>query len=160
MIYYTYVYKDPITLIPRYIGKGKNKRAYIHSNLKRISNKSLQSLIQNLQKNNLNPIIDFIAKDIDEEFAFFIEKEAISLYGRKDLGTGSLFNHTNGGEGQCNLGRHFGPQTNEHKLKISLAQKGVKRGPQSLETIKKRANLLKGKPWSEARRNAWINKNI
>ena len=76
MIYYTYVYKDPITLIPRYIGKGKNKRAYIHCNLKRISNKSLQSWIQNLQKNNLNPIIDFIAKDIDEEFAFFYRKRS------------------------------------------------------------------------------------
>jgi hypothetical protein len=73
------------------------------------------------------------------------EREFISLYGRKDLGKGSLVNHNDGGVGlegskhtpeaklkisQANIGRKptmLGKtQTMEAKLKISLANQGKK----------------------------------
>ena len=56
-----------------------------------------------------------------------VEAEAIALYGRLDLQTGTLFNHTNGGEGQS--GR---------KVKHSV------------ETLEKMSKAMKGRtPWNK-----------
>lgn len=44
MEYYTYLYKDPKTDIPVYIGKGKNNRAFGH--LKKSQNPKLNALLR------------------------------------------------------------------------------------------------------------------
>jgi group I intron endonuclease len=46
----------------------------------------------------------------------------------------------------------------EHREKISMANKGRKQKPRSIEACKKHSDALKGKPWSQARRDA-ANKN-
>jgi hypothetical protein len=77
---------------PVYVGKGINGRAYSH--LKRSHNKHLDGYIKN------NPVeVLFYMENLTEENAFRIEQDLIKYYGRKDLGTGCLFNHTDGGEG-------------------------------------------------------------
>ena len=131
-VYYTYLYRDE-NGTPIYVGKGKNKRAWTH-----LSSKSKHPFIYKLQKmilNGHNPQPEFLCKDVDEEFAFFAEEEAIAYYGRKDLKKGTLLNLTEGG---------FGTSGHKHsdaaKEKISIASKGKKRSPEFKEKIRK-ANL-------------------
>lgn len=96
MIYYTYVYRDPTTHIPRYVGKGSKRRAFKH--LKSTStNKTLKGWINNLKKNNLDPDIEIIYA-LNEDHSFFLETCLIKIFGRIDKNTGTLFNHTDGGD--------------------------------------------------------------
>lgn len=59
-----------------------------------------------MRKKSIKPVIVLLAKDIDEELAFLVEEEAINLYGRKDLGKGTLLNLTDGGGGVFALSKN------------------------------------------------------
>jgi hypothetical protein len=84
MEYYTYAFlREDGT--PYYIGKGKGYRIYDKKG--RPCNLPPKERIIKLKKN------------LTEEEAFRHEKYMISVFGRKDLGTGILRNRTNGGEG-------------------------------------------------------------
>ena len=84
-MYYTYAYlREDRT--PYYIGKGKGNRAYIR------------------RQRRVSPPIDrnriiLLKQNLTEAEAFRHEIYMIAVYGRKDLGTGILWNNTNGGEG-------------------------------------------------------------
>ena len=84
-MYYTYAYlREDRT--PYYIGKGKEDRVYKKG------------------KGEVNPPKDksriiFLKQNLTEEEAFKHEIYMISIFGRKDLGTGILYNMTNGGDG-------------------------------------------------------------
>jgi hypothetical protein len=99
-MYYTYAYlREDRT--PYYIGKGKEDRAYKKG------------------KSEVNPPKDksriiFLKQNLTEEEAFKHEIYMISIFGRKDLGTGILYNMTNGGEGVSGLIR-----SKETRKKIS-----------------------------------------
>jgi hypothetical protein len=103
--FYTYAYlREDRT--PYYVGKGKGDRVYKKS------------------KNDIRPPKDenriiLLKQNLSEEEAFQHEKYMISLFGRKDLGTGILHNRTDGGEGSSGV-----LQTEETKLKRSNAMKG------------------------------------
>ena len=86
MEYYTYAYlREDGT--PYYIGKGKSKR--IHSNHGKIPLPPKERRI-------------YLKQNLTEPEAFKHEIYMISIFGRKDLGTGILRNMTNGGEkGGC-----------------------------------------------------------
>lgn len=85
--FYTYAYlREDRT--PYYIGKGSGRRVYRRS------------------KHCIKPPKDksrviFLKQNLTEEEAFKHEMYMISVFGRKDLGTGILHNKTNGGEGSC-----------------------------------------------------------
>jgi hypothetical protein len=89
MEYYTYAYlREDKT--PYYIGKGQGNRAYRR------------------RKTDIKPPKDksrilILKKNLTEEEAFNHEIYMISVFGRKDLGTGILYNRTDGGEGTSNL---------------------------------------------------------
>jgi hypothetical protein len=99
--------------VPFYIGIGKTEnRAYQKNNR------------NDLWKNIINQTeyrVDMLFNNLPWDKACEKEKELIKLYGRKDLGTGTLCNMTDGGEGI--LGAY---RTEETKRKISQAQKGEK----------------------------------
>ena len=85
MNYYTYAYlREDGT--PYYIGKGKNGRIY---------RKSRRKIKPPTDKSR----IIFLKQNLTEEEAFKHEIYMIAVFGRKDLGTGILYNKTDGGEG-------------------------------------------------------------
>ena len=84
MEYYTYAYlREDGT--PYYIGKGKNRRAF--------DRKKHAVFVPSTER------ILFLKQNITEDEAFRHEIYMISVFGRKDLGTGILHNRTDGGDG-------------------------------------------------------------
>lgn len=99
--------------IPFYVGKGKNVRYYVSAHLgKRCPNLFLKNKIRKISVENVK--IQFLHKNLTEEGAFRQERYWIKYYGRRDLGTGTLCNLTDGGEGSTG---HV--CSDEAKLKMS-----------------------------------------
>ena len=93
--FYTYLYRDPKDGTPIYVGKGKDARALCHFGLKtRLSN------VLRKRKKEGYVCVPIINYEVDEATALEMEKFWIDFYGRADLGKGTLFNLTDGGEGQ------------------------------------------------------------
>lgn len=91
--------------------------------------------------------VEILFDNIGINESFKKEIEFISLYGRKDLGTGTLCNLTDGGEGRSNF-KH----SEDALKKISESSKGRRHNigrKQSEETRLKRSIALKGKKRSE-----------
>lgn len=129
-----------------YIGIGKTqKRAYslVDRNKlwKNIANKGYE--------------VEVLFEDLTWEQAVEKEKEFISLYGRQDLGLGTLANFTNGGDGTLGY-KH----TEETLKKKSLSMTGFKHSEESKNKI---SNANKGaKVWNKGKKGlqeAW-NKGI
>lgn len=99
--FYVYGYIDPRTAEYIYVGKGMELRAYIH--LKNCKNKLLRNKIKAIRAAGMQPNVVFFACDISEELAFELEKKFIAEYGRIVLGTGTLCNVSDGGEGSSGL---------------------------------------------------------
>jgi hypothetical protein len=145
MEYYTYAYlREDGT--PYYIGKGSGKRIYKRT------------------KTDIKPPRDksriiFLKQNLTEEEAFKHEKYMIAVFGRKDLGTGILYNRTDGGDGSSGAIRSLELRnkiskslknrtfTEEHLKKISESLKG---NVISEETKQKISDRLKGRKLSEA----------
>lgn len=123
--FYTYIYYDPSrNNEPIYVGKGTGNRAYVHwsknGKWKKIKSPFIQRL-QHMYNNGIDPTIKFLCKNVDEEYALFMEIEAIALYGRKDLGKGSLLNLTDGGENPPN---HKGKKWTESRRNNHMSKSG------------------------------------
>ena len=147
--FYTYAYlREDGT--PYYIGKGNGSRAY---------SKQGRSVSPPPKERIL-----LLKTGLTEEQAFRHEVYMIALYGRKDIGTGILWNFTDGGEGTSGYrhtnkgkklspdhieklrGREMPPETRE---KIRQTLKGRARPPEVIEKIRQ-GNL--GKKVSEETR--------
>ena len=89
----------------------KYKRAYSRADRR---NQHWKSIINNTQYR-----VDITMENLSTEETYEKEKEFIALYGRKDLGTGTLVNFTDGGEGMLGY-RH----TEEYKMAASERMKG------------------------------------
>ena len=119
MSFYAYVYRDTRpekNMEPVYVGKGSNDRA--HKHLKESQNIHLNAKIAKMRAAGFEPDIEIIHA-IDEQHAFFLEECLIAIFGRRDLGKGSLVNHTDGGEGPS--GQIYSA---ESRAKMSVAKKG------------------------------------
>lgn len=96
-----------------YVGIGKSlERAYSKKN----RNKYWNHIVS---KSSYE--IEILFSDLTYSEAQEKEKEFINLYGRKDLGRGTLVNMTDGGEGTLNI-----KVSDEARLKISKKHKGNK----------------------------------
>lgn len=90
MKYYVYVYKDPFTMLPFYIGKGTNKRYLDHANKPYQSFKRVQDKITSIRNKDAEPIIEFAHTNLQEDVAYILEEELIIKYGRKDIDPGGI----------------------------------------------------------------------
>jgi len=137
--YYTYAYlREDKT--PYYIGKGKGKRIY-----------STNRIIKPPKDKSR---VIYLKQNLTEEEAFRHEIYMIAVFGRKDLGTGILYNLTDGGDGASGLSH-----SEESKIKMSEAKKGKSQSEEtrrkmseakknmSEETKRKLSEAKKGRKW-------------
>ncbi len=141
--YYTYAYlREDRT--PYYIGKGSNNRIY--SNNGRLCNKPKDK-----------SRIIFLKQNLTEEEAFKHEIYMIAVFGRKDLGTGILYNRTSGGEG-CS-GNIASEETRRKRSVGNIGKKNSKGYKWSYEQRERLKKSTKGKCKTEEHkkslREAW-----
>lgn len=116
--FYAYLYIDPRNDKPFYVGKGSGSR--IHDSHK--ENVVVAGRIRILKEQQLEHQIEIIPAS-NETAAFWLERCFIAAYGRKDLGTGCLFNHSDGGESPPSwVGKKHSKKTKE---KLSTLRKGI-----------------------------------
>lgn len=126
MSYYTYVIFDPRDGYPLYVGKGKEERMYQHHE----HNVYFHAKIQEIRALNLQPIYEKWFEHEDQFPCYWFEHQLIKYFGRRDLGTGTLCNLTDGGEhwvkgNKSKLGQKLSEKT---RAKISAASSGSKNG--------------------------------
>lgn len=102
--FYVYIYTDPNTNMPFYVGKGKNDRCWDHINYARRNpkperGKHFMNKIRKMIASGITPIVEKYCDSVDEFTAYATERQLIGEIGRKDLGTGPLLNLTEGGSG-------------------------------------------------------------
>lgn len=133
-----------MAVVYRHIRLDKNEPFYIGigANEKRAFNKVSRNIYWKNIVNKTDYEVQILFDDLTIEQACEKEKEFISLYGRKDLGTGTLVNMTDGGDGGCNGYKH----TNEHKKYMSNLYKNRSL---SQETKNKLSEINKGKKASD-----------
>lgn len=146
-IYYVYAYlreKDSKTATagtPYYIGKGKSRRFLAKHSV------PIPSEATNIQ---------FIAVHLSESESFLLERRLISIYGRKNNGTGILLNLTDGGEG-CS-GRVVSEDTKDkirakRKLQVFTEETIDKfRTRRHSDETKRKMSMTHQKLYSEGRR--------
>jgi hypothetical protein len=122
-------------------------------------------------KNKTEYIVEIVFDDLTWEDACNKEMELIREYGRKDLGSGTLCNLTDGGEGTINLAQSVRdvlsekaikqwtgvPKSEKSKAKTSATLMGHKNSPSipcSAEKAAKISKAQKGRPLSEEHRVA------
>lgn len=118
-----------------YVGIGSDNQGHYDRARERVGHSLFWKKIINKSKYYWEIILD----DLTWEEACEKEKEFIKLYGRRNLGTGTLCNLTDGGDGVIGLvhsnesklkmrDSHLGKKlTEEHKRKIGLKSKGKPR---------------------------------
>ncbi len=175
--FYAYVYRDSNGQ-PFYVGKGSGVRAWKHLNschnqTRRSYRTMFYTKLRKMLRENVVPTIEPIVSDVSESVAFQWERFFIVYWGRRDIGTGCLCNHTGGGEGlsgyvpsekvrqkmrvlhtprlrQLAISQRGQTLSAEHRAKLSAAQTGRKH---SQESIEKTASAHRGRKRSpETRR--------
>lgn len=121
---------------PFYIGIGKSdlnyNRAYVKSKSKR------SKYWKNIAKNGYD--VEILIDNISLQHALKKEIEFIELYGRLDLGTGTLVNMTIGGENPpCFLGENNPMRRKDIREKVSEAMKGKKHSEITKLKLKQKA---------------------
>lgn len=140
--FYVYLYTDPTTGDPMYVGKGKDSRALSHKFDKR-SKSHFHRRLRKVQSAGFDPMPEYIATGCTNLGAYAIEKFWIAVYGRTIDG-GTLLNMSDGGIGWASA-RRGKAYTGQHPLKgIPLTKEAIEKRTES-----RRKNGGFGKPLSQ-----------
>lgn len=132
--YYTYLYRNPETQEPFYVGMGKRNRKFDHlkeakTRPEPTAGEHKLNTIRKILANGKEPIIEIVKDNITREEAVELEIQLIARYGRKDNGTGILTNQTDGGDGTRGWSQEAKLVVSERNRKLGItppAQKGRK----------------------------------
>lgn len=153
--FYIYRHIRPDTNEVFYIGKGNNldkRKSKYRRAFETLKRSDFWDKVYN--KNNKKILVDILFECETEQQANEKEIEFILLYGRKDLGKGSLVNLTDGGDGS--FGHIMSEENRQRKRDIGSPMKGKKHTIETLlklsESAKKRTtpNPFKGKKHTDA----------
>lgn len=145
--FYAYLWLRETDFTPYYAGKGKGNRAFTTRNHIVKCPASMERIVVLLCDS--------------ERAAFQLEVHLIAYYGRKDLGTGCLWNFTNGGEGSCgwkpaeatrqlwSKQRKGLSPSDTARSKMSVARKGVPRSQETRNKISKSHMGLRCSGWKQ-----------
>jgi hypothetical protein len=158
-MFYVYVYRDPRPLKkdqPVYVGKGTGDRDISHWS-KGSHNKPFQDFISHLKQRGLVATCERVFETSLETEAFAKEIELIALYGRRNTGTGTLFNLTDGGEGATGAIR-----SEEEKAHLSVEFGRIWQDPVYRAKIVEAQRVVQGTPEARAIKSensteAWAN---
>ena len=82
--YYVYIYSDPDTRIPFYVGKGKGNRVFAHLNDTSESDKT--GKIEEIHKKGKEPLIELLVHGLSDEITSYkVESAVIDLIGKRNL---------------------------------------------------------------------------
>ncbi len=135
--FYVYVYFDPETALPFYVGKGQGRRAYKHFH--QCHNAPMADKLARLAAAGQSPRIEIQPADSEAD-ALRREADLIATYGRRDEG-GFLFNVLAAGEATTGFRGHN--HTPESRVRISAALKGRPKHPGHGPAV---SRARKGKP--------------
>jgi len=104
MSYYVYAYIDPRNDTAFYIGAGHGKRDKQHLRRKFRNHiktcRFFYNKLNKMEREGVQPVVHRLLSGLSRYDAFQVwERFFIMALGRRDLGTGPLCNHTDGGEG-------------------------------------------------------------
>jgi len=133
MDFYVYIHRKQSNGEVFYVGKGKDKRAWLKSGRTEFWHRVVT-------KHGL--VVEIVLSGLQEWYAFELETDLIALYGRKDLGEGCLINMADGGEGASGV-----IATDEARAKMSAARMGI---VFSEEHLRNMSRVRKGKPLPES----------
>jgi len=149
--FYAYIWFDPKDDMPRYVGKGISTRPFVH--LQESSQTRLSYMLRKRRSEgfDLEPLM---IPATSEEHAFHLEKMLIATIGRLDLGLGTLFNKTDGGDGPSGI--IFSPESRKMMSESNTAAwadpaRRASKSVQMLEYFKKPGSREKTGAASAAR---------
>jgi len=90
--FYVYIHRKKTNNEIYYVGKGRNKRAWI------LSQSARNPLWNKIHKKH-GTLVEIVLDNLTEFQAHSLEKELILFYGRRNINAGCLANMTDGGEG-------------------------------------------------------------
>ena len=130
-----------------YIGIGNNRRPYDKYN----RSTHWKGIIKKYGYE-----VQILKSDLTWEDACDLENILINYYGRKDLGLGTLVNHTDGGEGIQNISDETRKKMSDAKLSKDPWNKGIKTGYSSwnkgmigISTANKTSFTKGNEPWNK-----------
>ena len=128
MSHVVYLYSDPLTLTPRYVGKAHNKHRMLRHVKGQSHNPKLRQMIDVARKRGVEVQPEVICSEIKDNLsASAIERFWIATIGRGDQKRGPLFNGTDGGDGV-------------------VGRTGFKRTPRTPEECKKLGEAVSNSP--------------
>jgi len=151
--FYVYLLKDSRNGEIFYVGKGTKSRKDAHTCKSSLKIKSMKNnKIKNILNGGATVIAEIHTNNITSEQACELEISLIKQYGRKDIGTGILTNHTSGGDSGA-PGHKMTPEQYAEfieRMKINPPMKGKKHSEQSKIKMKAYQSKREG-PTAETR---------